>query len=138
VEPSSGKGSILVVDDSPLVLEVVRAGLEEGGYRVVTSSSWVEVNVSLKRERPDLILLDIRMPSIGGDNLCKILKESPTFRKIPVVFFSSLEAGEIRRLAGESGADGWIQKRMGPGEVLEDVEREYRRLVPGAGEAARE
>jgi CheY-like chemotaxis protein len=131
VEHESGKGSILVVDDSPLVLDVVRAGLEEGGYRVSTGSSWVEVNVELKRERPDLILLDIQMPSIGGESLCRILKESPTFGEIPVVLFSSLEAEEIRRLAGESGADGWIRKRMGPGEVLEDVEREYRRLVPG-------
>lgn len=126
-EPAKGK--ILVVDDSPLVLELVRETLSEAGYDVRTTSSWVEVNAALQRQRPDLILMDVQMPSIRGESFCRILKDSESWRDLPVVLFSSLDPSEIERLARESGADGWIPKRLRPDRLREDVEGVFRTLV---------
>jgi len=123
------KGTILVVDDSPLVLEMTRESLEAEGFRVVTNSSWVEVNASIRQHRPDMILLDLVMPSIRGESLCEILKRSAFAGDIPIVLFSAREEEEIRALAGVHGADGWIKKRLSRKEIVEDVLAQFRRLV---------
>ena len=110
-EPTPGagaKGRILVIDDSELVLDITREALEEAGYEVVTNSSWMEVNATIRERRPDMILLDLMMPSIRGESLCEILKKSSFGRTIPIIIFSTKDEAEIRMLAEEAGADGWI------------------------------
>ena len=62
-ESSDPRGRILVIDDSELVLDITRDALEEEGYEVLTNSSWVEVNATIREHRPDMILLDLMMPS---------------------------------------------------------------------------
>jgi CheY-like chemotaxis protein len=127
------KGTILVIDDSRLVLDLARDALEDQGFEVITNSSWVEVNASIRDHRPDLILLDLMMPSIAGENLCEILKRSSFAGEIPIVLFSSKEEGEIERLAERHGADGWICKRLSRAQIVEDVLDQYRRLVGPGG-----
>jgi CheY-like chemotaxis protein len=133
--PMPTKGTILVVDDSPLVLDLAREALEPEGFHVVTNSSWVEVNASIRQHRPDLILLDLMMPSIRGENLCEILKRSTFAGGIPIVLFSAKEEEEIRELARVHGADGWIRKRLSRREIVEDVLAQYHRLVAPPGTA---
>lgn len=116
------KGKILVIDDSELVLEITKDALEEAGYSVLVNSSWVEVNSTIREHRPDLILLDLMMPSIKGESLCEILKKSSFGRDIPIIIFSTKEESEIKRLAEDAGADGYIVKRMNKKDIVESVD----------------
>ena len=119
------KGKILVIDDSELVLELTRDSLEEAGYEVLTNSSWMEVNATIREHRPDMILLDLMMPSMKGESLCEILKKSSFGRSIPIIIFSTKEEAEIQRLAEEAGADGYIVKRMNRRDIVESVDHFY-------------
>ena len=118
---SDARGRILVIDDSELVLDITRDALEEEGYEVLTNSSWVEVNATIREHRPDMILLDLMMPSIKGESLCEILKKSSFGRDIPIIIFSTKEEAEIKRLAEDAGAEGYIVKRMNKKDIVESV-----------------
>lgn len=118
---SDPRGKILVIDDSELVLDITRDALEEEGYEVLTNSSWVEVNATIREHRPDMILLDLMMPSIKGESLCEILKKSSFGRDIPIIIFSTKEESEIKRLAEDAGAEGYIVKRMNKKDIVESV-----------------
>jgi PleD family two-component response regulator len=122
------KGRILVIDDSELVLELTREALQEIGYEVVTNSSWLEVNAAIRDYKPDLILLDLVMPSIKGESLCEILKRSSFSASIPIVIFSSKDEAEVKRLAEDAGADGWIVKRMNKRDIAESVDSLFETL----------
>jgi CheY-like chemotaxis protein len=121
-ESSDQRGRILVIDDSELVLDITRDALEEEGYEVLTNSSWVEVNATIREHRPDMILLDLMMPSIKGESLCEILKKSSFGRDIPIIIFSTKEEAEIKRLAEEAGAEGYIVKRMNKKDIVDSVD----------------
>ena len=120
-ESSESRGKILVIDDSELVLDITQDALEEEGYQVLTNSSWVEVNATIREHRPDMILLDLMMPSIKGESLCEILKKSSFGRDIPIIIFSTKEENEIKRLAEDAGAEGYIVKRMNKKDIVESV-----------------
>ena len=115
------KGKILVIDDSELVLDITKDSLEGEGYEVLTNSSWVEVNSTIREHRPEMILLDLMMPSIKGESLCEILKKSSFGREIPIIIFSTKEESEIKRLAEDAGAEGYIVKRMNKKDIAESV-----------------
>ncbi len=122
------KGKVLVIDDSELVLELTRDALEEAGYRVYTNSSWMEVNSTIREHRPDMILLDLMMPSMKGESLCEILKKSSFGRSIPIIIFSTKEESEIQRLAEDAGADGYIVKRMNRRDIVEAVDHFFEKF----------
>ena len=103
--------TILIIDDSPVALEVARDALEENGFAVKTAEGLTEArDIIFGTPQPDLILLDIMMPEVDGDKLCARLKQDERTRHIPVVILSTKERDEIERLATEAGADGFIQK----------------------------
>ena len=146
-EQTSVKGKILVIDDSELVLEITRDALQEVGYQVLTNSSWVEVNATIREHRPNLILLDLMMPSIKGESLCEILKKSSFGRDIPIIIFSTKEESEIKRLAEDVRRRGLHRQaheqeghRRQRGLLLREVLRFLRprtaRPRPRAGEHA--
>lgn len=84
------KRKVLVVDDSELVLEMIRDALEGEGYEVFTAASGIEANRFVySRNRPDLILLDVMLPLLNGDRKVRLLKESALSRDIPVLLISS-------------------------------------------------
>jgi CheY-like chemotaxis protein len=118
--------SILVVDDSEICREAVRATLEERGYRVVTVDGPIGFCSILSRERPDLVLLDVLMPALRGDQLVVITRQFRLHR-CPLVLFSSLPRDELRRLAGVCGAAGYITKTEDKGALVRAVESFLRR-----------
>ncbi len=81
---------VLVVDDDKLTLEVVRDMLEAGGYKVATLSAPRLIANVIVRERPDLILVDLRMPELSGDLLVEFIRKLEL--KVPVVLFSASAA----------------------------------------------
>jgi len=83
-------GTILIVDDEVVIAEAVAAVLQDEGYRVATASNGRE-GLNLAAElRPDLVLVDMMMPVMDGEEMCRRLRENPATRDIPVVVMSAV------------------------------------------------
>jgi two-component system phosphate regulon response regulator PhoB len=106
------KRKILVVDDSTLVAEAVKAKLEANNYEVQLAYSGEEALEQVAREIPDLMILDVYMPGIDGFEVCKRLREKKETQSLPIVMLSS--RGNIKeKLAGfRVGADDYLVKEF--------------------------
>ena len=111
---------ILLIDDSALILEVTRAALETAGYQVATAMTLDAFEEQRRREPPDLIIVDIQMPEIFGDDLASTLRGAYG-EPAPIMLLSSLEEEELERRAEESGAHAWVTKRAGMTALLSKV-----------------
>jgi DNA-binding response OmpR family regulator len=117
-------GKILVVDDEREIVKVVRAYLEQGGFRVVSAFDGQEALTLFRHEKPDLVILDLSLPKIDGLDVCRtIRKESDT----PVILLTA-RVEEADRLIGlELGADDYVTKPFSPREIVARVRAVLRR-----------
>jgi CheY-like chemotaxis protein len=97
---------ILVVDDDPITLEIARERLEGAGYQVITQEKALGTSLVVHKECPDVVLLDINMPTLSGLKLAGL----NVFNGVPFIFHSGKEQAELDRLAAEARALGAIQK----------------------------
>ena len=103
--------TVLVVDDSEIVVAMASDALEQGGFKVITASNAKLADKFIFSEsRPDLIILDVMLPILDGDKKAKMLKDNPQTKNIPILLLSSKPADELARLVTDSGADGFIRK----------------------------
>lgn len=103
------RASILLVDDSSLIIDVVRDLLERDGFEVIAATSSSEAEAGLKME-PEIVVLDVNLPGISGVELCRRIKQK---NDVTVILFSQLPAAELEALAGDAGADGYLSKQSG-------------------------
>ncbi|HJV67056.1 MAG TPA: response regulator [Geomonas sp.] len=116
--------NILIIDDSEVVLAMAKDVLEEAGYQVDTATNGIEANRYIfSRNKPNLIIMDIMMPMLDGNKKAKILKENELSRDIPILLLSSKSDLEMRSLARESGADGYILKPFSPVQMTSMVRK---------------
>lgn len=109
---------ILAVDDEPDLLELVEYNLREAGYTVSTAKDGASALAEVRRQRPDLILLDLMLPDISGTEVCKRLRRDPDTESIPIVMLTA-RGQEIDRVVGfELGADDYIVKPFSPRELV--------------------
>lgn len=104
--------TILVIDDSETILGLVSEALRGEGHHVHATSDVFAANRHIYRGDVDLILLDIQMPAVQGNEVCRILKSKPETKGIPILFFSDLPDEELARLVAEAGADGYLSKSL--------------------------
>lgn len=119
---------ILVVDDDPIVLAVAQAILEGLDYSVITHDRGFGATSIVYRERPHVVLMDVMMPGLGGDQLVGPIQQRQWEPDQPwpvVILHSSMEADELERLVKETGAAGAISK-MG---TRDDFRLAFQRLV---------
>ena len=102
--------SVLVVDDDEEQLDMVRRFLRLEGFEVEICSSPIGVSNIVRRMKPSVVLLDVIIPALSGPNLLQLLKRQVDGAGTRFVLFSSEDADKLRRLAGEFGADAFIQK----------------------------
>ncbi|HWW93818.1 MAG TPA: ATPase, T2SS/T4P/T4SS family, partial [Vicinamibacteria bacterium] len=114
---------VLVVDDDPALLEVLREILEGERYAVSTASNGVDALASVYLERPDLILTDLKMPGMDGLELLKRLRHDLSTCQIPVVFLTMVESLDAEAHALDLGADDYISKPVQKGRLLSRVRR---------------
>jgi two-component system, OmpR family, response regulator len=118
---------VMVIDDDEGLLEIAGLLLERAGFEAVTLGSGPSTRAELE-PAPDLVLLDLNMPVQSGDELMRRMRESPALRHVPVVFFSSNDEAELRRLALGAGAQGYITKS----EMGRDLAAQVSRFLPAA------
>lgn len=108
---------VLAVDDDSAVLATVRAVLEAAGLEVVTLNDARNLFSSLQRHHPDLLLLDVAMPSIDGFDVLAQLRNEPAWRNLTVVFHTSRETASDRVRAFQLGVDDYLIKPVEPAEL---------------------
>ena len=101
---------ILLVDDEPDIVTSVKARLEAGGYQVIVAVDGQQALESVRKEIPDLIILDLMLPKIDGYKVCRLLKFDDKYKHIPIFMFTARAQESDRKLGEEVGADAYILK----------------------------
>ena len=112
---------LLVADDEPDVASLAKMILEKRGYQVLVAPDGEEALRKAEAEMPDLILLDVVMPGKSGLEVCKLLKAQPRTKHIPVVMFTALGREVDRKMAVETGCDGYFMKPFTHEALLAEV-----------------
>ncbi|WP_448590957.1 response regulator transcription factor [Thermoflexus hugenholtzii] len=121
---------ILIAEDERDIRELIIFTLEFGGFQVLSATNGEEAVELARQHRPDLIILDVRMPKMTGYEACRLLKSQEETRSIPVVFLSAKgQEAEIRQ-GMEAGADAYILKPFAPDELIQQVRAILDRRTP--------
>jgi two-component system, cell cycle response regulator len=120
---------ILIADDSPLVLRMIEKMLEGAGFSVITAHDGLEAVERALAEDVQLVILDLSMPRMTGYQACRLLKNEPATRELPVVILTSRDQAGDRFWGLETGADHYVTKDADPQQIL-DLVRSI--LPPGA------
>ena len=117
----SDQKKILIIDDEPDILELLVLRLEANGYEVTSATDGQKGLDKARNENPDLIILDLMLPSIDGYKVCRMLKFDERFKKIPIVLFTARTQEADMKLGQEVGADAYITKPFEPNILLSKV-----------------
>jgi signal transduction histidine kinase len=109
--------TILIVDDEASNIKLLRAYFQAAGYKVLVAMSGKEA-VTIARNRPDLVLLDVMMPDLDGIETCRLLKIDEATKDIPVIFLSALEDAQCKTRALEAGGVDFVSKPFNGRELL--------------------
>jgi two-component system, OmpR family, KDP operon response regulator KdpE len=120
--------NILVVDDEPQIRRVMRSTLSSRGYVITEAKSGEEGVESVRKEHPDLVLLDINMPGIGGIEACKEIRRTS---EAPIIMLTVRNAERDKVAALDAGADDYVVKPFGIEELLARIRSALRRYSPG-------
>jgi DNA-binding response OmpR family regulator len=120
---------VLVIDDSPFILEATKAALTDEGFEVEVAQDLREAEARCGHPH-DLILIDVQMPEAFGDDLAMLLRVGRRM-KTPIFLLSSLPDDELSRRAQEAEVDGYISKRAGMEAIVKRVQE-----ILGVGELA--
>ena len=114
-----GRRTVLVVDDDPFIRTLLVAGLQEAGYRVVTADDGQQALDQIRRERPDVVLLDLMMPKLDGYSVARIIRLQDDTRRLPIIVLSA----DVRAPQKLNGVriDGYLSKPFDLDEVLARV-----------------
>jgi DNA-binding response OmpR family regulator len=126
---------VLVVEDEPVIAELLRSSLTREGYAVLVAGDGVEGLLAVQRDRPAAVILDVGLPGIDGTEVCRRLRAAGDWT--PVLFVTARDDEVDRVLGLELGADDYVTKPFSPREVTSRVRAVLRRhAVPGSGSAA--
>jgi DNA-binding response OmpR family regulator len=113
---------VMVIDDEPFILMMIEDKLQKAGIDVVTSRQSKGVMEIIRRENPDLIILDWMMPEVSGIEICKDLKSDKTLSEIPIFMLTAKGQEDDEKIGLMSGADRYITKPFSPKLLLEMVQ----------------
>ncbi|MDF2381545.1 response regulator transcription factor [Nostoc ellipsosporum NOK] len=128
---------VLIADDEPDILEILKYNLSGEGYEVITAKDGDDAIEKAKRTQPDLVVLDVMMPRKTGVEVCQILRAQPAFKDTLIMFLTALndETTQVKGL--ETGADDYVSKPVSPKVFLSRVNALFRRIHKPDGRVLR-
>lgn|SRR3989338_2994199 len=115
------KKKILLVDDERDMVYAVKMQLEADGFRVLTAPDGQEGLDKARKEKPDLIILDLMLPKIDGYKVCRMLKFDEKYKGIPVIIYTARAQEADEKLGYEVGADAYLTKPFDPKKLLAKI-----------------
>jgi two-component system chemotaxis response regulator CheY len=115
--------TILTVDDSRAMQEMLRYSLREAGFRVIQAADGLHGLEMLERENPDVILTDLNMPRLDGIGFIEAVRRDAARRAMPVLVLTTEADAEKKNRARAAGATGWIVKPFDPVKLVEAIRR---------------
>jgi len=126
--PKTSRKTVLVADDEPDVLNLVAMNLQRAGFDILKAADGEQALRMARDEEPDLVILDLMMPALSGLEVAKLLKQSPSTARIPVLMLTA-KSDEVDRIVGfELGADDYVTKPFSPRELVLRVQSVLRRM----------
>jgi two-component system phosphate regulon response regulator PhoB len=126
--------TILVVEDEPAIVELLKVNLADAGYGVKTAVDAESAQAALKAALPDLVLLDWMLPGQSGLALAKELRGNPRTRELPIIMVTA-RSGEADKVAGlEAWVDDYVTKPFSPRELKARIKSVLRRRAPEAAQ----
>ncbi|MEM7410256.1 MAG: response regulator [Myxococcota bacterium] len=127
---------ILVVDDEPDLLELVRINLSQAGFEVETADTGSQALEKLRAAPPDLMILDLMLPDLSGTEVCRQVRADVALSETPIIMLTA-KADEVDRVVGlELGADDYVTKPFSPRELTLRARAVLRRRQPAARESS--
>ena len=117
----NNKKKILLVDDEQDMVYAVKMQLEADGFRVLTAPDGQEGLDKARKEKPDLIILDLMLPRIDGYKVCRMLKFDEKYKNIPVIIYTARAQEVDEKLGYEVGADAYLTKPFDPKKLLAKI-----------------
>lgn len=114
---------VIVIDDEPFILMMIEDKLRRAGIQVITLRESVHAISVIKKERPDLIILDWMMPELSGIDLCKMIKADIELKNIPIIMLTAKGQDADKELGLKTGANLYITKPFSPKALLEMVKK---------------
>jgi DNA-binding response OmpR family regulator len=141
VPPMSLGPSVLVVEDERDIRDLILLHLGREGFRCRTAATGTEALQAVRSARPDLVVLDLMLPELGGLEVCRRLRSDPASAALPIIMLTA-KADEVDRVVGlEMGADDYVVKPFSPKELVARVRavlrRSHRSVAPRALTAGR-
>lgn len=115
--------TILVVDDEPAICANLQALLETRGHRVIVAAQGREAVELARAQRPNLVLLDVKLPVLDGLEVCRLLKEERSTRGIPIVMLTAMDTLADVEKAVACGADDYLTKPLDTERLLDKLKR---------------
>jgi DNA-binding response OmpR family regulator len=116
-----GQKKILVVDDEADLVETIRFPLEMEGFNVLVSYNGEDALNQARKEKPDLILLDLMLPKLDGYKVCRLLKFDERYKHIPILMLTAKTQEKDKLIGKETGADEYITKPFDIDELIKKV-----------------
>ena len=124
--------TILVVDDDPKTVDLVKLYLERDGHKVLTAYDGEEALNMFHENKPSLVVLDVMLPGINGVEICRKLRSESD---VPIVMLTARTRDEDKLMGLDTGADDYVTKPFSPGELAARVRAIFRRLPTERGPA---
>ena len=119
---------ILLVDDEPDIIEIIRFNLEQKGYQIRTASDGLEAIKAAEKEMPNLIIMDVMMPNLDGIEACERLRQDDRFADTIIMFLTARGEDYSYVAAFDAGADDYVTKPIKPKVLLSKVKGLLRRF----------
>lgn len=117
--------NILIADDELRLRKVVAMFLKKSGHNITEASSGEQAIEALTAAKPDVIVLDVMMPGIGGLEACTRIKSNEKYKNIPIILLTANISAEDREKGINAGADAYLTKPFSPKELLEKITELY-------------
>jgi two-component system chemotaxis response regulator CheY len=115
--------TVLIVDDSESIREIVSFTLENEGFKVKVGVDGQDALKFLNGEKIDLIITDLHMPIMNGIELIRVVRNTPDYKMVPILFLTTESQTEKKMEAKEAGATGWIIKPFVPVKLIAAIHK---------------